>query len=87
MTHCVICDRPLPYGRSKYCGDRCYFRSKQGFNKRRYHSDPAFVESRKAAINAWRAANREYYNAEARERYALKKAEKLAAILEKARNP
>jgi hypothetical protein len=81
VKRCVICNKPLPSGRSKYCGKPCYFASKKGFMHRRYHADPAFVAKQKTAVHAWRRANRDYYNAHRRDLYARKKAAHFAAVL------
>lgn len=87
MKLCAICQSRLPSGRTKYCSDRCYFKSKLVFNRRRFERDPAFAERQKAAAAAWAKENREQRNATARERYARRKAAKFAAVLQKRVQP
>lgn len=80
MKHCAICDKPLPFGRSKYCSDRCYLASKKDYRKQ-YYADPANAAKAKALVQAWRVANRDYYNAFRRDLYAQRKAEAFARVL------
>jgi hypothetical protein len=83
MKQCVICDKPLPSWRRKFCGDDCFRVHRVAQVRAKYHADPDFRARSRARAAAWDRANAERRRARINAGYYRRKAARFAAVLAK----
>ncbi|WP_029151290.1 hypothetical protein [Microbacterium indicum] len=61
---CVVCSKPLPSRRSRYCSNACRNAADSERRRERYYLDPAYREAKLAAQRAQKASKRERYRSD-----------------------